>query len=434
MKAKYRCAAFAVTVVGCAAAFGQSEPTLPQQVLGPDLPLTLTDNNFLGTAVAVSGEVALVGGPVSRSGGAPAGAPPGDVHEFVRDQSGSWVRGDTLVGEATDEAFGATIALEGDRALIGGLSKAYYFVRVGGHWKLRQELTPGQANSSGGTRVTALALDDCYAAIGTNVQVNGDTRIDGIVQMFDACGRDRTQAMKQGQLALLQTLTDTNAPDESSFGASLSLRDHALLVGEPNIAGGGAVHLFELRGRYWIDVQTLVSAGPQAGGSFGSSVALGDDLILIGAPNANCCANGGSAGDLYEGLAYTFVKTRRGWAERQILQPAQTASWGGFGTSVAIGRDTLAVGAPAFIEPRGGPGSVFLLTLQGRDYNFTETLNGPQAPYVGSAFGSTVVISRDTLLVGAPFAVYASIETGVVTTGEADVYDLSALIPQHRTH
>jgi len=408
----------------CAPAFPQTTPPLPSQTLGPDMPLTASEAGMeRGFAVAVSGNVALVGAPRQGVPRPATNPPPGLVYEWIREPSGTWSRGDTLAGSAV--GFGSAIAMEGERALIAGEAgsgKVYYFVRETGHWKLRQVLTVTQTNS-----VTAVALDDCYAAVGSaRVQlVAGNlTPSFGVVQIFDACERHR------GQFTRVATLNDINAPEEGSFGASLSLQDRTLVVGEPAVEGGkGTAHVFELRGRHWVDIQTIVSVDAQPGDGFGTSVAYRDGLILVGAPRANSAVTQGCCGNLNEGAAYTFVLSRRGWAQRQTLIPSdQSLSWGGFGTSVAVGDGVLAVGAPLFPQPDNfTSGSVFVLSRQGEDYNFLDTEMGP------FGLGQAVVISGTSLLAGAPLAINAGLPVGVIFTGEADIYDISTLIPRfHR--
>jgi FG-GAP repeat len=425
MKCPHLSAVLGAASVVCTAAFAQTVPSLPAQTLGPDTPLSQSEQGIeLGTSVAVSGNIALVGAP-HQSGDTPGVIRQGLVYEWVGGPSGTWSRGDTLKG--SDVGFGSAVAMEHDRALVAGedrSGKAYYYVREKGHWNLRQVLAvQTDSNSSEPHTVVSVALDDCYAAVGSAVPTP-NSLTNGVVQVFDTCERH------WGKLTLVATLTDTDAPDEGTFGASLSLQDRTLVVGEPGAeTGRGTAHVFELNGRHWMPAQTIVSVDAQPGDAFGTSVALRDGLILVGAPGANpiCCF----AGNLFEGAAYTFVRSRRGWTLRQAFAPAQqpqTLDWGGFGTSVAIGERVLAVGAPYFPYPPmfSSYGNVFLLSRQGQDYDFVDTLEGP------FGYGNAVAISGKTLLVGAPLAVYAAPGVGVVFSGEADAYDMSSLSPRFR--
>jgi hypothetical protein len=88
----------------------------------------------------------------------------------------------------------------------------------------------------------------------------------------------------------------------------------------------------------------------------------------------------------------------------------------GFGAAVALGMDTLVVGAPG---SAGGAGAAYLYHFAARAWHLTATLE-MSSPEAGDAFGSAVAITGDTVDVGAPGrSVGSHAGAGVVATFSA---------------
>jgi Flp pilus assembly protein TadD len=128
---------------------------------------------------------------------------------------------------------------------------------------------------------------------------------------------------------------------------------------------------------------------------FGGSVAAGGDTLVIGAV--------GNPGD--PGAAYVVRRPADGWngsiTEAARLTPSDGAAGEGFGASVAIGGDTVVVGAPGY---NGGQGAAYVFVKPAGGWNgeihesarLTAAAGKPQ-----DAFGGSVAISGDTAVVGA---------------------------------
>ncbi len=133
---------------------------------------------------------------------------------------------------------------------------------------------------------------------------------------------------------------------------------------------------------------TLASPSPQSGtpyGNFGLSVAASSGgTVVVGAPYENV------SGLYSAGVAYLF-DTATGALTVTLTSP-NPRNGGGFGTSVAISGDTVVIGAP----------------LENSTYIFdastgalADTLSSPDALNSGG-FGTSVAVSGDTVVVGAP--------------------------------
>jgi hypothetical protein len=136
---------------------------------------------------------------------------------------------------------------------------------------------------------------------------------------------------------------------------------------------------------------------------FGVSAAVSGNTVVVGAFDANIERTG---------AAYVFVKPSRGWGN--MTQTATlTPSDGGaaFGYSVAISGNTIIVGAgyPSNLNhapSSQGPGAAYIFVKPASGWrNMTETAKLTASDGAdGDAFGSYVCLSGNTAAVGAPFA------------------------------
>ena len=83
----------------------------------------------------------------------------------------------------------------------------------------------------------------------------------------------------------------------------------------------------------------LLADDGAAGNSFGNSVAISADTIVVGAWGHD--GNGLKS----SGSAHVFVRNGNSWMQQAKLLPSDAAARDNFGLSVAIADDTIAVGA-----------------------------------------------------------------------------------------
>ena len=277
---------------------------------------------------------------------------------------------------------------------------------------------------SGGTLAVG-AKDERSNATGVDGdQGNNSALNSGAVYVFTYAGGKRRY-----DAYLKASNTDAN----DRFGHSVALSGNTLAVGanqeDSNATGvdgdqtdnsalnSGAVYVFTRGGGKWIQ-QAYIKASNTGGGDpttglggdrFGWSVALSGNTLAVGARDEDSNATGingnqddNSATD--SGAVYVFTRDAGGtWTQQAYLKASDTQANDLFGGSVALSGDTLAVGAQS--EDSGGvnSGAVYVFTRSGT----TWTQQGPplKASNAGSSdfFGSSVALSGDTLVVGAPF-------------------------------
>ena len=210
-----------------------------------------------------------------------------------------------------------------------------------------------------------------------------------------------------------------------NLGGSVAISGNYVIVGavngKSNNTSSGAAYIFEKTGSgNWVQKAKLVASDATNLAKFGSSVAILGDLAVIGAPGAS------DSGYSNAGAAYLFQRNGAGvWSQTDkftatITTAGTTTTAAGtnhsFGSSVTIGSATrLVVGAP-------GANKNSLLANTGAAYIF-ELVNGiwqQQTKLIGfdskgnDAFGTSVAVAGDLIMVGAPSADAKTYAVGAV--------------------
>ena len=245
-------------------------------------------NAKFGNAVAISGEHVAVGAPNADINGR---VDQGAVYRFRR--SGSvWTQEAKLTaedGEASD-LLGTSVALSGFVLLTGapgdaiGLNafqgSAYIFgdsnTGLPPHRKLIA--IDGAMNDGFGQSV---AIDGGTALIGAPYDQIGN-KIQGSAYVFVRGGTNLNPVwLLQSKLS-----DETNGGTDDVFGVSVAIRRDVALVGasQAGTNRGGKALLFSRSGTVWTKRDpALTSINPQPSDDFGISVALGQDVLFIGA-------------------------------------------------------------------------------------------------------------------------------------------------------
>ncbi len=138
-------------------------------------------------------------------------------------------------------------------------------------------------------------------------------------------------------------LKASNTEAGDLFGCSVAIDGDTAVVGARDEDGlnsnAGAAYVFKLTGGTWSEQAYLKASNAEVDNRFGWSVAIHGDSIVVGAPGEN--GSGTAAG-----AAYVFVRSSNTWSQQAYLKAANADSGDRFGTSVSISGNTLIVGAP----------------------------------------------------------------------------------------
>ncbi|MGM0556732.1 MAG: FG-GAP repeat protein [Myxococcota bacterium] len=145
------------------------------------------------------------------------------------------------------------------------------------------------------------------------------------------------------------------------------------------------------------DEAYIKSSDPYANDFFGNAVAVSDDgqTLVVGAFWDEPVTE---APNFKSGLVYIFVREGTTWMQQAKLAASNGGAGHYFGTSVSISGDTVVVGAPGFGDAAGAV-YVFDRDPQG-DWVQTEMLQASNNEF-GDEFGKDVDIDGDTIVAGA---------------------------------
>lgn len=93
------------------------------------------------------------------------------------------------------------------------------------------------------------------------------------------------------------------------------------------------------------------ASNSDADDAFSSTIAVSDDTLVVGAPSESSAATGvnGNAGDdtaSGAGAVYVFARSGGVWTQQAYIKASNAQAGDNFGSSVALSGDTLVVGAP----------------------------------------------------------------------------------------
>jgi FG-GAP repeat protein len=176
-----------------------------------------------------------------------------------------------------------------------------------------------------------------------------------------------------------------NVQGNGMFGTSVAAGDNHIVIGAPGESGGsGQAYIYNTdRGKF----TTLTSPNPQ-GGQFGYSVATNGKIVVVGEPFDTV----GSLSGVGQAYVYNIETSKY----TLLTDPSPSAN-ALFGWSVAAGDDIVVVGAPD--TSLSTPGSVFIFNA--KTGALVTTLSSPNA-VVGGQFGYSVAADGNTVVVGAP--------------------------------
>src|SRR5262249_21554850 len=157
--------------------------------------------------------------------------------------------------------------------------------------------------------------------------------------------------------------------------------------------------VFVRSGATWTQQAKLTARTGDEAGAFGSSVAIDRDTVVVGAPFGSF--------DVSDGVAYVFVRDGTSWTQQQKLTAGPEEVLVTFGLSVAVDGDRVGVVA-VFNKPGGvpdnGKGADSVLVRSGTTWTQQAKLTARDGAVRGF-FGTSVSIDGDTVVVGAIGAV-----------------------------
>ncbi|MEX2535795.1 MAG: PKD domain-containing protein [Trueperaceae bacterium] len=307
-----------------------------------------------GSSVAISSDYIIVGAPGDEDTTFEGAA---YVYERCSRfcQEPATEMGELTAGDAAAaDAFGFSVAISGDHAIIGAprsdddgsndSGSVYVFRRDGDTWTEVDELTAGDP-AAFDYFGRSVAMSGDYAVIGA-IRDDGVSSDSGAAYVFRRSGDTWTEMSK---------LTASDAAEGDLFGWSVAMSGDYAIVGA--IAGNGvssnsgAAYVFRRSGDTWTEMAKLTASDAAEGDFFGNSVAMDGDFALVGAFEGDGVSTGS---------AYVFHHRDGTWSEVNKLTASDAAVRDAFGFSVAISGDYAIIGANQSDNDGTDSGSVYV--------------------------------------------------------------------------
>lgn len=369
------------------------------------VPPDLRAGIHFGQAVALDGDTLAVGAPFAALGEQFILPLRGAVYIFTR-SGGQWTFRQKLSASPSGslDEFGAALALDGDRLLVGApaadpaeeedAGAAYLFERVDGVWSQQAVLSASypQANAQLGT---AVALQGALALAGAPVTKVGDKEGQGAVMVFSEASN-----WKQHTLLL-----DPNGEEFDGFGTAVAIDGTLTAFGAPYAGDGdhpgGTTVVFRRTLSGW-------QPGPTLGNDsiydydarLGRAVAVDGVTVLAGAPYA-------PTGGLAQGFTSVFIVGSQVWYEQAQIIAEDGGNSDSLGYAVALEGDTALLGAPkapvdAEPEPLTFRGAVYHYRRLDGNWSLVDRLIAAPIGAQGDDFGEALALDGGTAAIGAP--------------------------------
>lgn len=356
-----------------------------------------TSGDWMGMAVALSGDTAAVGIPQGRM--TPLAAP-GAIAIF-RNVGGTWQR-EAFLGPGLPSVF----ALQQDMLVVGG-SGVTTFLRSGTTWSQHDSLgTPASSVAASGD---TLLIANNSAGVYTR---NDDAWTPQATLTGDQAGESIFAVALDGDIAAIVGFTHVftvseayvhfyhrsgeNWTLESTIDAGGGLGQPTVLIAVSNdtvLVGTSQVDAYVRDQGNWSlqgTLDPLVSYVP-------GSVAIDGDRAVVGAPNDNI------PGVTAAGTAYVFERSAGTWARTGHLSDPDASYGAAFGSSVALEGDALVAGSLGAITAAGQAGYASVIDLGTSPPSKVATLDDGNA-HAKENFGISVGASASTLVAAAPNA------------------------------
>jgi hypothetical protein len=358
---------------------------------------TVTNSAGFGTAVATNGSEVLIGSPLS------VGSSNAEIFaqasgSYTGTSLGSQIKSDTLKGIG--------VALTSGQALVNAKANVYLFGGSGTTWTLQSTLTP-----AAGTSFLSAEMGASFTSgLGFAGYLDGAAKPQCWTEVYQISGSP----------PMTEPACTSFPMTWSCINPTIVLAASApwLLVGS---AGGNTSQPPTL-----CNTSSLCGTAPScaavtapaaATSQFGTSVGLTGNLAVVGDP-------GQTAQPFW---VYTYDSTSGSSA--MGMQPAaisNTSTGDGWGTSLAIANDLLAVGAPG-VNSKVGNVAIYQY-IDGTWKTLLTTGPPPDTSPVTFSkttahFGGAVAVAGDLVVVGAPGAtVIDATNTSQSSAGAAVVY------------
>ena len=278
---------------------------------------------------------------------------------------------------ASGDRLGISVAVGHDKIVVGAYadddggsnSGSVYVYDIDGTNEVKLTASDAAANDVFGQSV---AIGSNKIVVGAYADDDGATN-SGSVYVYNLDGTGEVK------------ITASDVAEYDSFGNSVAVGHNKIAVGsygdDDSGSNSGSVYVYNLDGT---GETKITGSDTAAGDSFGNSVAIGNNKLVVGSPYDD--DDGNSSGSVY-------IYNLNGTGEVKITA-SDAAADDNFGISVAVGSNKIVVGAQ---NSNSEKGSAYIYNLDGTGEVKITASDGAQY----DQFGFSVAVSNDKVVVGA---------------------------------
>lgn len=324
-----------------------------------------TGGSQFGAAVAVRGDLALVGAPGESNGGT--------VYAFTRGTDGNWTAAGTLPAQNIEagDRFGAAIAIDGERVAVGAPSRkvkgaAYIFRRDAGKWiQESEQVAPATipGNAQFGAAVAVKGDRVIVGAPATNFAVPAaNASRDSLFALLATASASERTAIYDAMTRLAQPAGGRGGPGGGGRGGVAGVTTGVVIAFERASFGS------------WRQISSLA---PFEFGNvnFGSAISVVGNELWIGAPGSD------GSGRIYRAMA----DKDGGWSGMRKLGVDTIETGAQWSASFAVSGDKAIVGMPG--DGAGGGTAAFMARTPAGEWVLKSMHIPPVPPRFAQVFG-----------------------------------------------
>ncbi len=222
--------------------------------------------------------------------------------------------------------------------------------------------------------------------------------------------------------SLEQTIENPNPEKNDYFGYAVNIYGNTMAASIPN-NGGGKVRVYTRTDSVW-NLEQSISSLTELATAFGYSVSLYEDTIVISAHTAD-------VGEIIQGgIVHIYTRSGTTWTLEQTIENPSPVDYDTFGRSVDINNNTLIIGTGYKDDYGNNSGVAYIYTRAGTTWTLEETLYSPDAAE-SDYFGSNVSIDEFSGVTSVIIGAYGNTPASIENSGSAYIYTRSGTTWTH---
>ncbi|MBT3479682.1 MAG: choice-of-anchor B family protein [Candidatus Marinimicrobia bacterium] len=227
--------------------------------------------------------------------------------------------------------------------------------------------------------------DEVGFDFGYSIDVKNDLMIIGSPHRGNMQGRVFLyQKDEHDNWTSIKTINPNGEEWTTDFGSEVAIGDNVILIGDRDVHHGeGKVFTLYKDGSEWREGSPIKYNYIVDDGHFGHSISINGQKALIGSRDGNVA------------VQYTFDPITHSWIESHVFSPYNYQSKGRFGFSVELTDEYAIIGSPGFDQK----GFIEIHKFENNSWKKVKTIDNPE-DVTGTYFGASIAMKSNQIAVG----------------------------------